>query len=65
MARFFGPLILLIAVAASGDEDRAAALRALLQRARTLAAARPGDAALLQLARDIDAFERAWVEAVV
>jgi len=54
-----------IAAAASGDEDRAVALRGLLQRARTLAAARPGDAALLQLARDIDAFERAWVEAVV
>jgi hypothetical protein len=41
-------------------EGRAGAVAAALARARSLAAARPGDAALLALAREVDDVERAW-----
>lgn len=41
-------------------EARAEAVAAVLGRARALAAGRPGDAALLALARQVDDVERAW-----
>lgn len=48
-------------VAALGniESERAAEVGALLDRARALAAAQPDEAALLRLARDVDATERA------
>jgi hypothetical protein len=50
-----------IAAVTSAGDPQAAALGSLLRRAGTLAGGDPDEAALLQLARDIDAFERAWV----
>ena len=47
------------ALAAAGDA-RAAEIHALLSRARRLEAGNPDERALLHLARDIDAAERAW-----
>lgn len=41
-------------------DGRADAVAAVLARARRLAASRPGDAALLALAREVDDLERAW-----
>ncbi len=41
-------------------DARAGAVAAALARARSLAAARPGDAALLALAREVDDCERGW-----
>ncbi|TMB92655.1 MAG: DUF4350 domain-containing protein [Chloroflexi bacterium] len=43
-------------------ETRAAALNALLARARALAAAQPSESALLHLAHDVDRFERGWAD---
>jgi hypothetical protein len=52
------------AIAATGDRG-APALAALLAHARTLAAGRPDEDALLRLARDVDACERQWMGAPV
>jgi hypothetical protein len=48
------------AISAAGDPT-AASLGDLLRRVRSLASGDPEEAALLQLARDVDAFERSWV----
>jgi Domain of unknown function (DUF4350) len=48
-----------VAAAARSGND-VAKLSATLRRARSLAAGQPSDAALLALARDIDALERSW-----
>jgi hypothetical protein len=53
------------AAIATGGESRAPAIAALLTRARALASGRPDEAELLQLARDIDDCERAWMGAPV
>jgi uncharacterized protein DUF4350 len=53
-----------VAVAMGGD-DRASAISALLARARALAAGRPDESELLQLARDVDACERDWMSVPV
>jgi hypothetical protein len=53
------------AAVAIGGEDRAPAIAALLARARVLAAGRPEEAELLQLARDVDACERDWMSVPV
>ena len=52
------------AIAATGDQG-APALAALLGHARTLAAGRSDEDALLRLARDVDACERHWMGAPV
>jgi hypothetical protein len=49
-----------VAAASLADESRATSLSALLARARALAASRPDESALLRLARDVDAYEKAW-----
>jgi len=49
-----------VAALDAAGADRMAAVHALLQRARILAESQPGESTLLRLARDIDAFERAW-----
>jgi len=50
-----------IEAVAGAQPESSDALRALLGRARALAGGRPDEAALLHLARDVDAFERSWV----
>ena len=49
-----------IQAVASNHPERGDALQALLARARALATGRHDEAALLRLARDVDAFERSW-----
>lgn len=53
-----------IAAVSANRPEHEAEVRALLDRARRLAAAKPDAAALLALARDVDDLERRWVEAV-
>jgi len=53
------------AAVAIGGEPRAPAIAALLAHARVLAAGRPDEVELLQLARDVDACERDWMSVPV